>query len=73
MRQQNIRKVRWDKERNRAYVVRDEVRYWAPQETVCAKGEEVQVFNPDGKSITVKYAGLRETWLADATSSGQGG
>ena len=32
------RKVRWDKERFRAYVVRDGIRYWAPQETCMAYG-----------------------------------
>jgi len=73
MRQQNLRKVKWCKERNRAYVLRDGVRYWAPQETVCSKGVDVQVFNPDWKSVTVKYAGLRETWRADATPPGDGG
>lgn len=73
MRQQNIRKVRWDKERNRAYVVRDGVRYWAQEGKEMYVGLRVAVFNPTPQSITVKYAGLRETWLADATSSGQGG
>ena len=73
MRQQNRRKAKWCNERMRAYVLRDGVRYWAPQETTCSAGEEVAVFNPDTRSITVLYAGVRETWLADATSPGSGG
>jgi hypothetical protein len=73
MRQQNLRRVKWDSGVMRAYVLRDEVRYWAPQETVCAVGENVFVLNPDLTSVTVKYAGVRETWRADATSPGSCG
>ena len=73
MRKQNLRKVRWDKERSRAYVLRDGVRYWAPQETVVSAGDDVHVFNPDLHSVTVKYGDVRETWRADATSTGEGG
>lgn len=73
MRKQNIRKVKWDKERNRAYVLRDSVRYWAPDGTAASAGDDVQVLNPDGKIVTVRCAGLRETWRADATSPGDGG
>jgi hypothetical protein len=74
MRQQNRRKVKWCPERMRAYVLRDGVRYWAPQDTTCSEGEEVGVFNPNTRSLTVRNAwGIRETWRADATSPGSGG
>jgi hypothetical protein len=73
MRKQNLRKAKWDRTRNRAYVLRDGLRYWAPQETVCSKGDDVQVFNPDGRSVTVKLGDVRETWRADATSPGGDG
>lgn len=61
------RKVRWCPERMRAYVQRDGVRYWAPHETVASLGDSVRVLNPDTKSVTVCYDGLRETWHSDAT------
>lgn len=70
MRKQNLRKVKWDKERNRAYVLRDGVRYWAPDDTSMYCTDKVEVFNPDTKTITVRCGGTRETWRADATSSG---
>jgi hypothetical protein len=71
MRQQNRRKVKWCPERMRAYVLRDGVRYWAPQETVFSEGDGVVVLNPDTRSITVRNTGVRETWKADATSPGK--
>lgn len=74
MRQQNLRKVKWDKERMRAYVLRDGMRYWAPDGTACSVGDEVAVFNPTLKSVTVRNSwDVRETWRADATSSGSDG
>lgn len=74
MRKQNLRKARWDSERNRAYVLRDGVLYWAPDGTDIRKGDAVRVLNPDVRTITVKYGGLIvETWRADATSPGSGG
>jgi hypothetical protein len=73
MRKQNLRKVKWDRQRARAYVLRDGVRYWAPQETVVSGGDQVGVFNPDTHAVTVRFAGLVETWRADATSPGGGG
>lgn len=73
MRKQNLRKVKWDKERNRTYVLRDGVRYLAPPGTLIGAGDDVQVFNPDGKIVTVQCGAVRETWRADATSPGEGG
>jgi hypothetical protein len=70
---QNQRKVKWDTERQRAYVLRDGVRYWAPQETSMLPADDVVVFSPDTRSVTVRGGGARETWLADATSTGVGG
>jgi hypothetical protein len=67
------RKVRWDSGRLRAYVLRDEVRYWAPQETVFSQGDAVQVLNPTPHSVTVKGPAWSETWRADATSAGENG
>jgi hypothetical protein len=64
---QNQRKVRWDKERNQAYVVRDGVRYWAPDGTMATTGEDVQAFNPDGRQVLVRWRSWFQTWLADAT------
>ena len=64
MRKQNFRKVKWDKRREWVYVLRDDVRYWAPSRTLIGAGDDVQVFNPDGKSVTVKCGDVRETWLA---------
>ncbi len=73
MRKQNLRKVRWDRERNRAYVVRGEVRYWAPEYTRLKPGDAVGVFNPARGAITVRLEGISETWRADATPPGSGG
>lgn len=73
MREQNIRKVRWDKEIGRAYVLRDGVRYLAPSGTSMLAGDSVEVFNPDAKTVTVRCDGARETWRADATSPAKGG
>jgi hypothetical protein len=67
------RKVRWDSERMRAYVVRDGVRYWAPQETVFSQSDPIEAINPTAHSVTVKGTGVREIWRADATSAGGGG
>jgi hypothetical protein len=73
VRKQNLRKVGWSSERMRAFVTRDGVRYFATEETCASAGDDVQVFNPDGKSVTVKCGDVRETWRADATSPGEGG
>lgn len=63
------RKVAWSNERMCAYVTREGVRYWAPEETCMCHGDDVEVLNPTVHSVTVKGAGVRETWCADATSN----
>ena len=73
MRQQNLRKVKWDRERNRAYVLRDGVRYWAPDGLAALSGDDVQVFNPDGRHVVVRWGGWTQWWKADTTSTGDGG
>jgi len=62
------RKVAWCNERMRAYVTRDGVRYWAPQETCMSGGDPVEVLNPTAHSVTVKRGAVREIWQAHATS-----
>lgn len=56
------RKVAWDTERMRAYIVRDGFTYWAPQETRMRTGDNVEVLNPTARSVTVKWGAVRETW-----------
>lgn len=61
------RKVAWSNERMCTHVTREGVRYWAPQETCMCHGDDVEVLNLGTYSVTVKGAGVRETWWADAT------
>lgn len=73
MRKQNLRKVKWCAQRKWVYVLRDEIRYWAPERTRLGFGDDVHVLNPERGTITVRAGAVRETWRADATSPGQGG
>lgn len=67
------RKVAWCLIERRHYVIRDSARYWAPRTTVVRHGLGVEVINPTAQSVTVKAAGVRETWTVIPPSPADGG